>query len=54
MVENWTMPIDTTNREEFEKELNEYGLDGWELVTLFPKMGVADGFQVVNQLIFKR
>lgn len=54
MVENWTIPIDTTNREEFETELNEYGKDGWELVTIIPKMGVIDELQVVSQLIFKR
>lgn len=54
MVENWTIPIDATNREEFETELNEYGKDGWELVTIIPKMGVIDELQVVSQLIFKR
>ncbi|WP_217988499.1 DUF4177 domain-containing protein [Paucisalibacillus globulus] len=54
MVENWTIPIDTTNREEFETELNEYGKDGWELVTIIPKLGVIDELQVVSQLIFKR
>jgi hypothetical protein len=54
MVENWTLASYSSNREEFEQELNEYGEDGWELVAIIPQANDGLGNSIFSQLVFKR
>ncbi|GGA80840.1 DUF4177 domain-containing protein [Ornithinibacillus halotolerans] len=54
LVENWTLSVQSSSRGEFEAELNEYGKDGWELVSIVPQSNPNDFSSNRNQLVFKR